>query len=179
MPVASDILMPVKDDGDVAIARTRGMPIECDQSIPLPELHRSPLRTNRRPRQQDAAQSCKMRRRIVDGGKSTDEKSKAHGPSRDIGTLDHQLERRPVAAQHQMLAALGIDEDVLEAGHRRNEHARLSGRGTDSGHRRCGKCRCADLREPDGAGPNGVQGGVGESSGAPTLRQQAQGPASA
>lgn len=53
--------------------------------------------------------------RLADCTETTHQKSDCDLAGCNVCAVDSQLERGAVGAQHQVLAAAGVDEDVLEA----------------------------------------------------------------
>jgi hypothetical protein len=116
-PIAFDVLDAVEDDGDVVIARTCCPTVEGDEGIAQLARRRRPPRrgTQSRRGRQNAVQRCQMLGRLTNCAETTHQKGHDHTPGSNVRPLNHQLESGSVGAQDQVLAAAGVDEDVLEA----------------------------------------------------------------
>lgn len=117
--------------------------------------------------------------RLTNCAETSHQKGEGHRPGCNVRPVNHQLESGSIGPQHQVLAAAGVDEDVLEARQGRDKNTPvLNARGSNGlsdgrKHRRTG------LWQPDVTRFQCGERWVGESTRAPTLQQAAPAPASA
>jgi len=183
IPILGDLPGAIDESCDLAMAGASAPAVERDERIAQVLCTGAPGWNGRGPgmgRRENAAQGVELVAGTADRCDARHQNGDGDGMRRNIGARHRELDGGAVSAQHDVLAAIGVGQDVLDVRDGRHEHAflpsvRSIGGLVCNGRERGGPA----LREPYVARQQGGEGGVGERCRAPTLRQDARVPADA
>jgi len=177
-PLAFDALASVDDDGSLSQAHTCVAAIQRDQRVTeLPGQRaprREPSREVLRPGK-DAVNARKRLRGRADLAAMTEAYDERNRTGDSFAPTHDELHRAAARAQDDVLAADGVDKNVLDVGKRRDAQSILIAICLSDGTGREVQARGASLRQPDGVGLLGGQAAIGESSKGPTSRPARRG----